>query len=149
MVFSDGFSRVFVMWRAPLLPSLLPLIRQEFSMHTACRNKCQVNAKAIKCRSWNAWRQVWRQVMDGACVSLEPAIVSGQDLRGADVLCDRWRPSNVCLQSSPDAGHCTTLPGQLYSSGCGSPGESWATSDPWTWPHLKSWQWIYWYHYNM
>lgn len=59
MVFSDGFSRVLVMWRAPLLPSLLPLIRQEFSMHTACRNKCQVNAKAIKRCSWNAWRQVW------------------------------------------------------------------------------------------
>lgn len=48
IVFSAGFNRVFVRWRAPLLPSLLPLIRQEFSMHAACHNNSQVKSKPIK-----------------------------------------------------------------------------------------------------
>lgn len=33
---SAGVIRVFIRWRAPLLPSLLPRIKQAFSMQTAC-----------------------------------------------------------------------------------------------------------------
>lgn len=45
IVFSAGFKRIFMRWRAPSLPSLLPLTRQEFSMHTACHENPQVKSK--------------------------------------------------------------------------------------------------------
>lgn len=46
--------------------------------------------------------------------------IFGHNFRRVNVLCDKWKPSEVFLQWSPAAGHCTTVPGQFCVSGYGS-----------------------------
>lgn len=55
-------------WRAPSLPSLLPLIRHEFSMHTACHKKST---------SWKAKNQIFAFTKWQIPVSVGERILSG------------------------------------------------------------------------